>query len=877
MSLGASIVLSRLTTTVTSLALGTALQAQVPSAACTGTAPLSPGGPPAAGTATGVSIGVLDSAAVSSLAGRTLSDALAARIPGVSVMRSSGISGTGSRVVIRGAYGIYAAQRPLLFVDGIRVDDELHSIGLSTGGQAPSRLDDIPLDQVACVHVLRGPAATAQYGTDAVGGVIHVTTRSATAATSDSTRAHAFLDAGGSANAVKYPANYGTTGTPPNTTTRSWSPLEADSPFRFGRLVTAGGSVSGAVGRVMTGTLHGSTTFDDGVLRNNDQRRYSIGAAATLTPHATIAIHTRAWLLDGSARLPFEGNLILSGLRNGLAGRSADDPFLRGYLEFPRSVFQAFDTDQRVRRIGGGLDGVWRPARWLAAGAMVGREDSRVADEQDNPWYAKLPDGNVVLQPSTSRVTAENRTQRNTAAAFVTTSLGTEAISSATTVSVTYASDTRRFEERACSLGPNGCELGSWRWRSGGLGTTRGITVRQALASRDRRFVEAGLRRDHLDDFIVDIDDPTYPFASASWIASAESFYPRNPVVSSVRLRAAYGESGDRRPYEIAILQGLATVVPIGTPSPDDEPIVERNREIEWGADFGIANDRIAISATGFRKRTTDALIDIPLAPGLGTPQSRLATDAAWDTRGTEISAQGRVLQTRSVTMELALSYSSVRNTVRSLGDSPPRHLGSSIRTAVGYPLRAYWAPSFTYADANGDGVLDPTEVTAGTEWGYVGSPTPTREAGLSPSITIARALTVSALLDYRGGFRQYNLTERRRCDVVCAARHVPGSSLADQARAVDPVDAERGWIERGDFVRLREVAAVWAMPPSVSRLIGARRASLTAAGRNLASWTDYSGLDPEVALDGQARMVSQDFFTLPLVRTFSMRLDVRW
>src|SRR5215831_13960206 len=131
------------------LVLHGALQAQQPAAStCQTSVSLVPGAAPISLKSTAASVAVLDSAALSSIAGRTLSDALTARLPGVSVMRSSGVAGTGSRISIRGPSGILTAQRPLLFIDGIRVDDEFQSIGVDIGGQAPSRIDDVPLDQV---------------------------------------------------------------------------------------------------------------------------------------------------------------------------------------------------------------------------------------------------------------------------------------------------------------------------------------------------------------------------------------------------------------------------------------------------------------------------------------------------------------------------------------------------------------------------------------------------------------------------------------------------------------------------------------------------------------------------------------------------------
>lgn len=68
-----------------------------------------------------------------------------------------------------------------------------------------------------------------------------------------------------------------------------------------------------------------------------------------------------------------------------------------------------------------------------------------------------------------------------------------------------------------------------------------------------------------------------------------------------------------------------------------------------------------------------------------------------------------------------------------------------------------------------------------------------------------------------------------------------------------------------------------WTLPSSWSGVVGARAASLALAGRNLATWTDYTGIDPEVTMYGQSSIVQQDFMTLAPPRTVLLRLDAHW
>ena len=82
------------------------------------------------------------------------------------------------------------------------------------------------------------------------------------------------------------------------------------------------------------------------------------------------------------------------------------------------------------------------------------------------------------------------------------------------------------------------------------------------------------------------------------------------------------------------------------------------------------------------------------------------------------------------------------------------------------------------------------------------------------------------------------------------------------------------GFVEKADFLKLREVALTVGLPNAWAQRVGTQRLSLTLAGRNLKTWTDYLGFDPEVAWSGQANFTSGDFATLPPNRHYTIRLD---
>ena len=101
------------------------------------------------------------------------------RAPGVEILPGSGQAGTGSKVRVRGISSLSLSNNPLLYVDGVRVDNN-QSTGPTVqafGSQVVSRLNDYDLSDVQKIEVIEGPAAATLYGTEAASGVISIITK----------------------------------------------------------------------------------------------------------------------------------------------------------------------------------------------------------------------------------------------------------------------------------------------------------------------------------------------------------------------------------------------------------------------------------------------------------------------------------------------------------------------------------------------------------------------------------------------------------------------------------------------------------------------------------------------------------------------------
>ena len=109
---------------------------------------------------------------------------LQGREAGLMALPSSGLTGEGTRIRIRGNASLSQSNEPIVYLDGVRIDNGggfgRGFVGTGGGGQ-PSRLDDIDPSAIDKVEVLKGAAAATLYGTEASNGVLLITTKKGSA------------------------------------------------------------------------------------------------------------------------------------------------------------------------------------------------------------------------------------------------------------------------------------------------------------------------------------------------------------------------------------------------------------------------------------------------------------------------------------------------------------------------------------------------------------------------------------------------------------------------------------------------------------------------------------------------------------------------
>jgi TonB-dependent starch-binding outer membrane protein SusC len=130
----------------------------------------------------GNTIATVDAKTIENAPVQTFSEAIAGREPGVQVLPSSGLVGEGARIRIRGNASLTQNNEPVVYLDGVRVDNAGGFTYAGAGGAGtPSRLDDINPEIIERVEILKGAAAATMYGSEANAGVIQIFTKRGTA------------------------------------------------------------------------------------------------------------------------------------------------------------------------------------------------------------------------------------------------------------------------------------------------------------------------------------------------------------------------------------------------------------------------------------------------------------------------------------------------------------------------------------------------------------------------------------------------------------------------------------------------------------------------------------------------------------------------
>jgi hypothetical protein len=422
---------------------------------------------------------------------------------------------------------------------------------------------------------------------------------------------------------------------------------------------------------------------------------------------------------------------------------------------------------------------------------------------------------------------------------------------------------------------------------------SNGVFGQIQVGHRDRLYFQLAGRLDRNSAFGAESQYFFSPRVGVSYVLSDEPFWSSSGLagaLSTLRLRAAYGTtgrsptSGTRATYDpsVSLLPSEVFVAGVTPEDPGNTALKpERGTEIEAGFEAGLFNDRVSLEATYFHKTTTDAILRRPIAPSLGFDSLPFVNIGKVLNRGVEIAASARLLTLPNLGWEARVTFATLHNEVTDMGGIDA--FGTLYRTRAGAPVGSF----HTFRIRNIDAANNVAIVSDTLE--FVGNVLPGWEGTAGSTINFLRNFTLYGQLDFRDDVlryegsaqfrdRQFRNSERwiRRNDTsfMSAEERLRrfGPFRNEKGESVTFGNVNEGYIEDASFVRLREVSLAFRVPQEfAARYLRVGEASVSVAGRNLVTWTSYSGLDPETIYQSNT-----EFFTVPADRRWLVRLSVR-
>ncbi len=848
--------------------------------------------------ALGNTVATLDAEQVMEIAPvQTLSELLNGRSPGVAIIHTTGMLGGGNRVRIRGTSSFSLSNEPLVYIDGVRVNNSQATgpVNQAFGSRSMSRWNDINPEDIESIEIIKGPAAATLYGTEASNGVIQIITKKGRAGQTRFTASIKqgalwwnpedklwvnYFDVGGDGTVETIDIvdlenqrlEEGCTRGPNDPITKC--PVRPI--WRTGHTQQYDLSASGG-GDVIRYYISGGFENSTGVDYDNYRKFYTSRANITATPSDKLDINANMGYVTGHTQIPWEAGGGGATWTTFFARPDRLGTVRRGFWSYTPEMYEEWlDSWQDVNRTTLSFTVNHRPLSWLSHKFSIGRDYTTEEDVEllyhDERWLELSSYAGIGWKQMW------DRTITYTTADYATTVdyLLTPDIQSSTSVGgqmyrrdyeFSYVEGENFPVPGLSSISATTQNRVASEYQEENV--TVGAFIQEQIAWKDRLFVTAALRGDDNSAFGQDFDFVTYPKASVAWVISEEPFWNLGPV-TTLKLRTAYGQSGQQPDVFVALrtfdaVPGVGSVTPSNIGNPELGP--ERGSEFEIGFDAGLFDDRLGVEFTYYNQSTKDAILLREIAPSSGFSGSQFVNAGEISNSGMELLVRGEPWQTdrHSVAMQFHIGTNS--NEVVSLGDvtdEPFISAGSYNRHQVGHPVGAWFGKKIMSAelDANGrainvmcDNGSGGSVACADAPEVYLGRVTPKFEGGFSTTVTLFDRIRLFGQMDFKTGFSKLDGNYRVRCWFFAQCeenwfpeRFDPVTIAGVQQGLVDVL------IDEADFLKLRELSLTYDVPQRWTNMFSADHLSVTLAGRNLGTWTKFMGLEPESTFNSGSR-----------------------
>lgn len=835
----------------------------------------------------------------------TVEQALQGKVAGASIRTNSGAPGGGVSVALRGVSSIIGANTPLYVVDGVIVSDVAVPPGVNAVTQAApgnaltspqenpvNRIADLNPNDIESVEVLKGPSAAAIYGSKAAGGVIVITTkRGQQGRTTFNVRQEVGVSS--MARGVGFRrfetvdeavAAFGPQAADywrPGTFFDHEEALAGSNPASYQTALSASGGsentryFSSVLMRHEGGTIDGTFGDKQALRLNLDQ---VVGSRLTASL-ATQVVHTksdRGLTQNDNSGTSYYGALTSTpsffDLRPGADGLFPVNPFSASNPLQTAALLRNSESVWRV--IGSGnvtAELIQAPRHALRFVGVAGLDHFT-----QNNYVLSPPELQFESNDGLAGTVGESYTQGlnvNVGGSLVHEFRPSERVTSTLSAGIQYET---RDQDLTRALGQN-LPTGLGNVNAGTVLTADqrrervrdvGFYAQEEVLVDERLLLTAGVRADRSSNN-ADADKLwLYPKAAASYRLTLGDGW-----LNEVKLRSAYGQSGNQPEFGqryTALLSGNVSGVQGfriqgATAAVDLHP--ERQREIEVGADLTLLRSNALLELTGYEKKITDLLLQLPLPPSSGFI-SEFRNSGALRVRGLEASITGTAALGR-FSWTPRLNFSLYRCTMLELPQAKviPGGFG------VGFGQRELVVGESCGQVVGNDSLADGSVVTR-----KIGDEIPDFTLGWSNALSYGDA-SLYFLWDWQKGGRMLNLTSWYNDFFMNSDDYLEGEGgeLSGAERFALWPKQSALYFEDAGFLKLREVQLSYTLPESLRLWGAARSVTLSVTGRNLITVTPYRTGDPEGtqqagSLAGFGRW---DLWAYPPSRSFWFAVDI--
>lgn len=788
-------------------------------------------------------VDVVSAKQIEALPAVQLDQILQANLPNSQIRLSSGQPGTASLIRGRGVNSALTATTPVIYIDGVRVDNTSgFAINNGTGGAQSSAIADIPVENIERIEFVKGGAATTQFGSDAANGVIQIFTKKGVQGASQFSFETTLGATVGTEDFLRFE--------------RTADVLYEPGIIQDYKLTGSGGTED------FTYSFSGSMRENEGFRPVNGEVRHNLRASFKAKVTDRVRYIGSLGFTSSEYSRDYNANTAASHFGNLEGGSFGDISELSDsdFQDLKDNVLTAVNLvgiSENIKRFQTSNQLTFDVLEGLEAKALVGVDfrNSGQLMRDSNEWLiamgfepAGTTDQGYMYQSDRDylglTLEASARYEKDFGDISTITNVGGQLF---------------RNDEESVAITSTGLPDGSNNADNGNdvTGTdfqrvvvNYGVYALENISFKDIYVMELGLRVDQNTAFGETVDAQVYPKVGLVYNLSSEPFFadavPSN-ILSSLRFRGSYGFAGNfPTPFSNQVLASLGSylggsTIEFGTPG-DIALKPERTETLEFGADFSLLNDKINFAATYYIAETTDALFSAPFAPstGLGTALQNLGVI---ENKGLEISGNFNLIRTRDANLNLNASVNTLENTVVDNGNSAPfvvggfTFLGSWVDEgeAVGF-LRGN-NPVF-----DADGNMTSVEANA-----VLGSPIPELFGSVSLNGSW-KNLSMTVTSDYQTGSQGVAVDDvLRYFSGIQDEGRIPDNSLAESF-----FDLAGVWVEDTDYFKVRLIALNYNIPGSqLNNFVRGVRVGFSVTNPlNFAA----SSFDPEVTGAGISR-----------------------